>query len=122
MFKVTELPEHIRSLIVDVGEVFVGDLPSLVDEGIGIVLEEGSENHIYFGMPRSLSRPYIRITIRSKSYESGMDAAESIKGTLDKYTDEHILQCLISGSPMYIGRNQQKIHEIQLLFYITLKE
>ena len=69
-----------------------------------------------------MARPFIRITIRTSKYIDGMDRAEEIKKDLDKYTDENILQCLVAGSPMYIGKNQQKLHEIQLLFYITLKE
>nr|DAF76550.1 MAG TPA: hypothetical protein [Caudoviricetes sp.] len=122
MIDVTKLPEYIKTLLTDKDKVFIGDLPSLSEEGVGILLEEGSSDSRYFGQYRSLARPYIRITIRSKKYVPGMERAESIKKDLDKYTDENILQCLIAGSPMYIGKNEQKLHEIQLLFYITLKE
>ena len=122
MVEVTKLPEYIKTLLSDKTKVFIGDLPSLSDEGVGILLEEGSADSRYFGGYKSLARPYIRITIRTKTYPSGMERAESIKKDLDKYTDDNILQCLSAGSPMYIGKNQQKLHEIQLLFYITLKE
>ena len=122
MIDVTKLPEYIKTLLTDKDKVFIGDLPSLSEEGVGILLEEGSSDSRYFGQYKSLARPYIRITIRSKKYVSGMERAESIKKDLDKYTDENILQCFIAGSPMYIGKNEQKLHEIQLLFYITLKE
>lgn len=122
MIPVTKLPEHIKGLLSNQSKVFIGDLPSLTEEGVGIVLEAGTENPSYFGDYRSLSSPYIRITIRSREYTSGMNRAESIKQDLDRHTDEHILSCIINGSPMYIGRNQQKLHEIQLLFYIILKE
>lgn len=122
MIDVTKLPEYIKTLLSDKTKVFIGDLPSLSDEGVGIALEEGSSEHRYFGNFKSLERPYIRITIRSIKYIDGMDRAESIKKDLNAFTDDNILQCLIAGSPMYIGKNQQKLHEIQLLFYITLKE
>lgn len=122
MINVTKLPEYIKTLLTDKDKVFIGDLPSLSEEGVGILLEEGSSDNRYFGQYKSLARPYVRITIRSKKYVSGMERAEGIKKDLDKYTDENILQCLIAGSPMYIGKNEQKLHEIQLLFYITLKE
>lgn len=120
--EVTKLPEHIKDLLSNGDKVFIGDLPSLADEGVGIVLEKGSEDLRYFGGSKSLARPLVRFTIRASSYVSGMSRAEQIKKDLDKHTDEDILQCLIAGSPTYIGKNQQKLHEIQLLFYIVLKE
>lgn len=122
MIEVTKLPEYIKNKLSNKDKVFIGDLPSLSDEGVGISLEEGSEALHYFGQSRSLERPWIRITIRTKTYVTGMDRASSINKDLNKYTDTNILQCLAAGSPMYIGKNQQKLHEIQLLFYITLKE
>lgn len=122
MIEATKLPEYIKTLLTDKNKVFIGDLPSLSDEGVGIALEEGSAEHRYFGSFKSLERPYIRITIRSIKYTDGMNRAESIKKDLNNLTNENILQCLVAGSPMYIGKNQQKLHEIQLLFYITLKE
>lgn len=122
MVEVTKLPEYLKNLLSIKDKVFIGDLPSLSEEGVGIVLEEGSSELRYFGQKKSLERPWIRFTIRTKTYADGMLRADSIKKDLNRFTDDNILQCLISGSPMYIGKNQQKLHEIQLLFYITLKE
>lgn len=122
MILVTQLPEYLLNKLTNKSKVFIGDLPSLSDEGVGIALEEGAQNHLYFGGCSNVTCPYIRFTIRTKKYVDGMARAEQIKTDLNLLTNENILQCLISGAPMYIGKNQQQLHEIQVLFYIKLKE
>lgn len=118
---VTELPDKIYQILSDKTNLTIGDIPSLTEEGVGIILLAGLEDDRYFGK-RSLAKPMVQIPIRSKTYQSGMRRAEQIKGDLDGYTDDDILQCLISGSPTYLGRNQQKLHELTITFKIQLKE
>lgn len=119
MIEVTALPEYLVNLLQNKTKVFIGDLPSLSDEGVGVALENGTTNSTYFGM-HSCYNPYIRFTVRTKKYIDGMARAEQIKQDLNMYHDDSILKCTIIGSPMYIGKNQQSLHEIQILFQVSV--
>lgn len=122
MISVVELPEYMKSMFPITKKVYIGDLPSYSEEGIAIALEDGYSDLSYFGQKKSLARPLIRITIRSKLYKDGMEAADKINDKFNKFTDDNILLCIATGSPMYLGRTAEKLHEIQLIFAVTLKE
>lgn len=121
MIDVTKLPEKIAELLADVSPLYIGEIPSLADEGIGMTLRAGADDLRYFGQERSMERPMIIFNIRTATYQNGMNIAEIIMDTLDGFYDEDIASCLKSGTVTYLGRNQQKMHEMTISFVITLK-
>lgn len=135
MAKLSELGEYIYALEVFPEAVkprFIGELPSLSDEGCGIVLLDGMSSLEYFA-PRasgvttpqegeSLFSPIIRFVIRTKTYPKGAEWSELIKDALHRYTDDTLLQCMFQGAVLYLGRSSEKLHEFQLTFSTIVKE
>lgn len=126
-----QLCEHIYSLPVFPQNViprFVGDLPSLSDVGCGIVLLEGVSNLEYFAEREhefgesTLFKPLLRFVLRTKTYPRGSEWSDAIRECLHRYHDDFILSCVLRGSPMYLGRNSEKLHEFQLTFSTIIKE
>lgn len=117
---------RIKNLLPSDWPVTVGDLPSPNVEAIGIIEFDGYFNNMYFGMRfgTSIVQPLVKIVGRSASYAQGefwMDRSkELLNGTSD---EEHgILSIVMVGTPTYLGRNDQKLHEFQIVFQIQVKE
>ena len=122
--KLTKVPENLKKLISSKVKlpVYIGEAPSLADECIAVRMLEGSPNANYFGKQPSLYQPFYQTYIRSKSYESGADAAQTIKDVLDGYSKGGLKSVQLVGSVLYLGRSEQKMHEFQLTFTAILKE
>lgn len=122
--KLSNVPEHLRKLILKKVKppVFIGDMPSLTDEGISVKMLEGSPNSKYFGEVPDLYEPIYQIFIRTKDYGVGATSAQVIKDTLDEYSDRSLKSLTLVGSILYLGRSEQKMHEFQLTFTAILKE
>ena len=117
--------EKIYDLLPQEWPKVIGDLPSTNNVAVGIVEYDGATSTEFFGATNStLFNPIVKIVIRHTSYREGQTWAEEVKDLLHRYRDEDkgILSILISGSPIYLGRNEQKLHEFQATFNISIKE
>ena len=117
--------DKIYDLLPQEWPLTIGDLPSAADTAVSIVEYDGATSTEYFGVSNeSLFNPIIKIVIRHTSYPEGQTWAEKVKDTLHRYhnKDIGILSILMAGTPMYLGRNEQKLHEFQVTFNISIKE
>lgn len=120
---INNLCEHIATILPELDfSIFIGDMPSLSDEGVSINLYDGDYNTEFFGMPKSIFRPLIRIFIRSKEYKKGLNTANIIKDTLHKRQDDLISSMLMQGYVMYLGKSEEKLNEFQLNFTVIVEE
>lgn len=117
--------EKIYDLLPQAWPLVIGDLPSTADTVVGIVEYDGATSTEYFGATsQSVFNPIVKIVIRHTSYSEGQAWAEEVKNVLHRYHDEDkgILSILMAGTPMYLGRSEQKLHEFQVTFNISIKE
>lgn len=125
--------EKIQDLLPQEWPLVIGDLPSTSDVVVGIMEYDGATSTEYFGAQdrftfsstaKSIFNPIVKIVIRHTSYPEGSAWAEEVKNTLHRFHDDFtgILSCLMAGTPMYLGRNEQKLHEFQVTFNISIKE
>ena len=101
---------------------FVGQMPTLSTEGVSMEDYNGGINTTYLGMPETIFKPILRFFIRTKDYTQGKSFAQAIQNALHEYTDESLLGILAVGSPGYLGKSAEKLHEFQLMYQVTLKE
>lgn len=123
--KLSELPVFIRDLVKDKISIptFIGELPSLADQGIAIKAQEGYTNSKYFGQYPNLYEPLFIVSIRTNTYSVGANTAQTLIDTLDKFTDNDGIKSInLVGSIVYLGRSQQKLHEFQVTFTTIFKE
>ena len=100
----------------------IGDLPGVKRDNICILLYDGDPNVEYFGKS-TLYEPIVKIVVRNGSYEQGSQWVDQVKEALHRRTDTNLLGVTMIGSPMYLGRSDQKLHEFQVTFRIlTIKE
>lgn len=119
------IAEKIHDLLPQEWPLVIGDLPSTADVVVGIVEYDGATSTEYFGATNeSLFNPIVKIVIRHSSYPTGQKWSDEVKNVLHRYRNEDIgiLSILMVGTPMYLGRNEQKLHEFQVTFNITVKE
>jgi hypothetical protein len=120
--------EKIHDLLPQEWPLVIGDLPSTNDVAVGIIEYDGATSTEYFGtqdrVAKSVFNPIVKIVIRHTSYLEGQTWADGVKNTLHRFHDDYtgILSCLMVGVPMYLGRNEQKLHEFQVTFNISIKE
>lgn len=117
--------EKIYDMLPKAWPLVIGDLPSTSDVAVGIVEYDGATSTEYFGATNtSLFNPIVKIVIRQTNYQTGQEWAETVKDTLHRHHNEEIgiLSILMVGTPIYLGRNEQKLHEFQVTFNISMKE
>lgn len=117
--------ERIYDLLPQEWPLVIGDLPSTNEVAVGIMEYNGATSTEFFGAVNcTVFNPIVKIVIRHTSYPEGQAWAEVLKSTLHRFHDESIgiLSCLMVGTPMYLGRNEQKLHEFQVTFNISIKE
>ena len=117
--------EKIYDLLPQAWPLVIGDLPSTKDVVVGIMEYDGATTTEYFGeKSKTLFNPIVKIVIRHDSYSEGQTWADEVKNVLHRFHDEDmgILSILMVGVPMYLGRNEQKLHEFQVTFNISVKE
>ena len=66
----------------------------------------------------------VQCKIRTKKYSKGTKFMQQIRDTLDKYhnEDDGILSVILTDGDSYLGVNEEKLHEFQLIFKTTVKE
>ena len=119
------IAEKIYDLLPQEWPLVIGDLPSVNETAVGIMEYEGATSNEYFGRAQgSVFHPIVKIVIRHNSYPEGQAWTEAVKDTLHRFHNEDlgILSILMVGTPIYLGRNTQKLHEFQVTFNITTKE
>lgn len=117
--------EKIHDLLPQEWPLVIGDLPSVSDVVVGISEYDGATSTEYFGdVSNSLFNPIIKVVIRHTTYPEGQAWADEVKNVLHRYHNEDIgiLSIMMIGVPMYLGRNEQKLHEFQVTFNISVKE
>lgn len=103
----------------------IGDLPSSTTDAVAIMEYDGATSTEYFGMRNagsSVFQPIVKIVVRTDSYAKGVEWSELIKAALHRYTDDYFISILVVGTPMYLGRDEMKLHEFQVTFKTQVKE
>jgi|LSQX01.2.fsa_nt_gb hypothetical protein len=116
------IAEVVQGLLSSEAKVVVGDFPSLDAEGISVKLGEGEEATRYLGMTTTINRPYIIVVARSESYSTAKQWLASCRAILDGYRSDNILGILVTTPTIYIGRDDQKMHDFQVTYKIMIKE
>ena len=102
----------------------IGDLPSAPDAIIAIMEYSNNAGTEYFGMSEGISiyQPVVKIVARTPSYEEGCNWMGQIKDILHRYHDDFFLGIFVVGTPIYLGRDEMKLHEFQVTFKTQTKE
>lgn len=108
-------PEELKDITV------IGELPSAPQNVIAIMLYSGAGNAEYFAFG-TVCKPVIKIVLRNQSYAQAQQYIEDIKQVLHRYHDDYFISILMQGYPMYLGKDDQKLHEFQIVFNIKIKE
>lgn len=109
------LPEELKTLTV------IGELPSTPQNAIAVMLYSGAGNAEYFATG-TVCAPVIKIVLRNQSYERAQQYIEDIKAVLHRHHDDYFISIFMQGYPMYLGKDEQKLHEFQIVFNISVKE
>lgn len=118
------IAEQVYDLLPSEWPLYIGDLPATSTIAVGIMEYDGFTGTVYFGPVQqgSILDSIIKIVIRHTSYEVGRSWIEEAKSILRHYHDDTILGAFLVGSPMYLGRTPEKLHEFQVTFKIKVKE
>lgn len=121
---IENLCEYIWNLIPqkDVPKRFIGDMPSLSDEGVALAITDGQEVTSFFGSPDTLARLNLRCFVRTKEYRPGATLSRNVYSAIQGYHDEDVLGIVVQGSTNYLGKNEEKLHEFQTNFKVLVKE
>lgn len=120
---ISTLCEHVLQFLPEYVEPkFVGEMPSLSDEGVAVMLFDGGINTQFFGMRDTLFRPVLKFVIRCADYKKGAAWMQSIKDTFHQFKSDEIVEMTVVGSPMYLGKTEEKLHEFQVTFQTIVKE
>lgn len=103
---------------------FIGDIPSASDEGVSLTVEGSTEIARYFQPACRLVSQTVLCNIRTKKYTTGNKFLQLVKQSLDNKKDEEkgILSVTLQTSDDYLGINEEKLHEFQVLFKAIVKE
>ena len=101
--------------------VVIGELPSSSTNIVAMILYNGNVNTEYFGKS-TVFQPIVKFVARHSSYEVMRFWIDQIKGALHQYHDEYFLGIHLVGSPTYLGRGSTKLHEMQIVFRLEVKE
>lgn len=118
------IADYIHSLLPSTLPVVTGDLPATADTIVGIIEYDSSVGLEYFG-PRkgsTIASPIVKVVVRHRDYAEGSTWITQIKDTLHRYQDKKLLSVLATGSPIYLGRSAEKLHEFQVTFIVQVEE
>lgn len=113
----------IRDALLDCGvtNVYIGEAPKYDLDCCAIRPTDGLANSMYFGQPW-LQEPLLEVIIRNKEYKEGQEQYNIAFDLLSSYMnfDAGIRQCVITGSPGFLGRNASGFGEWHFMAHITL--
>jgi hypothetical protein len=103
---------------------FIGDIPSASDEGVSLTVEGSTEITRFFQPATRIVSQTVICNIRTKKYTVGHSHLQKIKKALDskKDIDNRILSITLQTSDDYLGINEEKLHEFQVIFKIIVEE
>lgn len=107
------LPDHLPKTI--------GDLPSTNTNAVAIILFNGAANLEYFQYDTTY-RPVLKIVVRNNSYEAAQQQISDVRNALHRHSDDNFQSIFMQGYPVYLGRDEQKLHEFQVVFNLQVKE
>lgn len=118
------LEDKILGLLPSTLPAVIGDLPGTTQDSICIMLYDGNANTEYFGpaADSTVYQPVVKIVVRSADYEKASNWVRMVKEALHRHVDDYFMSILLVGSPMYLGKSEQKLHEFQETFKIQVKE
>jgi hypothetical protein len=117
-----DIAEKVQALLSSITKCIVGDFPSLDAEGLSVRLGAGDDPIRYLGMTTLIHRPYAILVARAASYASAEAWLTSARGILDSYHSGSILSILLLTPPLYLGKDDQKMHEFQGVYKVMMKE
>ena len=115
------LEQKIKALVPPGVPTVIGDLPSTASNIVAIRLFDGGANDAYFGTD-TVFHPVVKFVARHASYETMRSWIDSIKEKFQHYHDDYFMSVHMVGYPMYLGRGELKLHEMQVTFRIEVKE
>ena len=115
------LEKRIYDLLPDSLPKVIGDLPSTASNAVAIMAYDGVAGDAYFHFG-AVFAPTIKIVVRNNSYEEAQLQILDIRQALHRHTDEYFLSIMLRGYPIYLGRDEQKFHEFQIVFNVQVKE
>lgn len=113
--------QHIYDLLPATLPKVIGELPSTATNAVGIILFNGAAN-LEYSQFDTVYQPVVKIVIRNKSYEEAQQQILDIKNALHKHSDDFFMSIFMQGYPVYLGKDDQKLHEFQIVFNIQVKE
>lgn len=116
------IEERIQKLLPATLKSVIGDLPGSTENNVCIMLYDGPGNTEFFGGQdcQTLYNPLVQIVVRHKSYEQGKEWLTQVQYTLHRYHDMYFRSIILVGTPQYLGRSMQKLHEFQILFDVRV--
>lgn len=115
------LEVRLKQLLPTSIPVVIGELPSSSTDIVAMVLYNGNANTEYFGKS-TVFQPVVKFVARHSSYEVMRSWIDQIQRTLHQHHDEYFLGIHLVGSPTYLGRGSTKLHEMQIVFRLEVKE
>lgn len=118
------LGEYLRDMLVDAGlsNVYVGAIPALDVEGVGIQIYSGTTPSQFIGTTTTLFYVNVQIHFRGYSYPVVSSWCDTVKALLHRFRRDNILGSQLFGSTMYMGQTLEKLHEFQQTYQIILEE
>lgn len=113
--------KHIYDLLPATLPKVIGDLPATASDAVAIMLFNGVANLEYFQCA-TVYKPVIKIVVRNSSYDTAQQQILDIRNALHKHTDDYFMSIYMQGYPVYLGKDEQKLHEFQIVFNIQVKE
>lgn len=103
---------------------FIGDIPSASEEGVSLTLEGSTEITRFFQPSTRIVSQTVLCNIRTKKYQTGYKYLQSVKKALDSAKDlsNGILSITVQTSDDYVGINEEKLHEFQIIFKVLVEE
>lgn len=113
--------KHIYDLLPATLPKVIGDLPATASNAVAIMLFNGVANLEYFQCA-TVYQPVIKIVVRNSLYDAAQQQILDIRNALHKHTDDYFMSIYMQGYPVYLGKDEQKLHEFQIVFNIQVKE
>ena len=115
------IEQHIYNLLPATLPKVIGDLPATSANAVALVVFNGSTNLEYFQFG-TVYKPVLKVIVRNNSYDTAQQQILDIRNSLHKHSDDYFMSIMMQGYPTYLGRDEQKLHEFQIVFNIQVKE
>ena len=116
--------EYLQDALALDSPCVIGQLPAQPRNITAIMEYTSGPSTEYFGgaVVTRIAVPIVKFICRNESYATGQAIVEDIRVQLDRLQTEQLLSVFPVGSPMYLGRGQEGLHEFQVTFKVQIKE